>query len=75
MKTKTIKRYLISTGITFLVAFSISMIALWESLTWETVQNGAWASIIFSAIRSGLKAVFEAIIAWSQKKKAKKKKK
>lgn len=60
----TIKRHLISGSITFLTAFCVTLLAQWDSLTLEAIKGGAWVSVLFTAVRAGVKAIIEAFLTW-----------
>jgi len=59
---KTFKRYLISSLITFASAFGIVILASIDSLTMESLQSGALASLLFTGLRAGVKAVLELFV-------------
>lgn len=61
--TKTTKRYLVSSLITFASAFAIVVLASIDSLTMESIQSGAIASLLFTALRAGVKAVLELFVS------------
>lgn len=61
----TAKRWLISSGLTFISGFSIAMLSVIDQITLETVRNGAVVGVLFTAIRAGLKAALE---LWVDKK-------
>lgn len=60
---KTLKKYIISSLITFVTTFAIALLANYDSITLETVKNGAYVSIIFTAARAGVKSVLEYIVS------------
>ena len=66
MTKKTFKRYLVSSLITFASAFAIVVLASIDSLTLESLSNGAIASLVFTGLRAGVKAVLELLIQPSQ---------
>lgn len=63
---KTFKRYLVSSLITFATTFAIVLLASIDSITPESLGNGALASLAFTAIRAGVKAVLELLVQTSQ---------
>lgn len=63
MTKKTFKRYLVSSLITFASAFAIVVLASIDSLTMESIQSGAIASLLFTALRAGVKAVLELFVS------------
>jgi uncharacterized MnhB-related membrane protein len=60
--TKTMKRYLVSSLITFVSTFAIVVLASIDSITIESISNGAVASLAFTAFRAGIKAVLEMFV-------------
>ncbi len=62
MTKKTFKRYLVSSLITFASAFGVVVLASIDSLTMESIQSGAIASLLFTALRAGVKAVLELFV-------------
>lgn len=66
MTKKTFKRYLVSSLITFASAFAIVVLASIDSLTMESLSNGAITSLVFTGLRAGVKAVLELLIQPSQ---------
>lgn len=64
-KTKeTIKRWVISSALTFATAAGIVMLAQWDNFTLDTVKDGTYLGVLFTAGRAGLKALLEAFLAW-----------
>ena len=64
----TTKRYLVSTLLTFATGFAISLLANIEQLNLEAFISGAYIGILFSAVRTGIKVVLEAFVAWRTSK-------
>lgn len=62
-------RWLVSTAVTFAAGFSIMLLADIDTITVETIQNGTYVGILFSAIRAGVKAVLEGFVAWYTRRK------
>lgn len=60
-----VKRWLISSGLTFISGFAIAMLSVIDQITLETVRNGAVVGVLFAAVRAGLKAALE---LWVEKK-------
>jgi len=60
--TKTTKRYITSSLITFVSAFAVVVLASIDSLTMEGIKSGALASLLFTALRAGVKAVLELLV-------------
>lgn len=67
MNKENFKRYLISSGITFLTGFCLTLSVNWDSITLESFQNGAIIGVIFTAARAGFKAVIELLITTFKK--------
>lgn len=61
MKQNT-KRWIISTIVTFLGGFLPVILMELDSITLETIQNGAIWGIIFIASRQGIKAILEYVL-------------
>lgn len=57
----SIKRHLVSASISFITAFSVAILPLIDHLTIENVGMGAGFAVLFTALRAGIKAVFEGI--------------
>lgn len=60
---KTLKKYLVSTAITFLSGFGLVILASIDNLSIESFENGAIIAIVFSASRAGVKASLEFLLA------------
>lgn len=58
-----VKRWLVSTLLTFLTGAAIVVIPELDNITLEALQAGAWVGIVFAGVRAGLKAALEAWIA------------
>lgn len=63
MNKENIKRYLISSGVTFITAFCVVLLANIDSLTLESFKDGAFIGIMFTALRAGVKGLLEFIVA------------
>jgi hypothetical protein len=59
--TMTFKEHLKSALITFFVAFSIAVVPFIDSLSLETLKNGALFGILFAGVRAGVKAILEIV--------------
>jgi len=70
--TSNYKRYLISSAVTFSVGFITVLLAQWEGVTLQNIQNGAILGIIFVALRAGLKALLEYALTILPKKESEK---
>lgn len=67
--TKTnLKRWITSTVITFTTSFAIVVLPEVSGLTMESIKSGALTGVLFVGVRSGVKALLEAYIAWYQAK-------
>jgi len=64
---KNIKRWIISSIITFLTGFALVMYNEIDSVTLESFKDGSLLGIIFVGIRSGVKAILE-LFLMSRKK-------
>lgn len=58
---KTVKKYLISSLITFITAFAIAILPHIDGLTLDTITNGSLVGLLFAGVRAGIKAILEAI--------------
>jgi len=56
------KRYLVSSGITFLSAFFLTMSVQINTLSFESLTTSALAGIVLVSVRAGIKAVWETLI-------------
>lgn len=63
MTKKQVKKYVVSSLITFGTAFAVALLPQIDSITIESIQTGAVFGIIFTAARAALKAVIEFLIA------------
>ncbi len=55
----TVKRYLISSCVTFFTGFALVLVAQADSITLETFRDGSVYGVLFVALRAGFKAVVE----------------
>lgn len=55
------KRYIVSSGISFITAFAIAILPSIDSITLENVGAGAGIALIFTGLRAGIKAIVEGI--------------
>lgn len=65
---QNIKRYLISSLVTFLAGFCIAVGPMIGDVTLEGLKTGAVTGILFTGIRAGVKALIELVIHWTSKK-------
>jgi len=63
---KTLKRYIVSSLVTFATAFATVVLASIDSITLETIKTGAVVSVLFVALRAGVKALIESLVQPSQ---------
>ena len=63
MITSNWKQYAVSSLITFVTGFAIVFVKDIDTLTLETLKDGAIVGLLFSACRAGFKAVLEFLIA------------
>jgi len=62
MDKKTIKRYLISSGVTFLATFLLVVATSLDTLNLETLTSGAVIGILVTAFRAGIKSLAEYLL-------------
>lgn len=58
------KRYIQSTTITFLTGFCTVLLTDIDKLNVQSFIDGSYVGLLFSAVRSGVKALIEAFIVW-----------
>lgn len=68
MINPTIKRHLISAGITFLVGFSVTFLFDIDKITLQTIADGTYVGFVFTAVRAGVKTLLEWFISKATKK-------
>ncbi len=56
------KRYIISSLVTFFSAFALYFVTVIDTVTIEGLTDGALVSLLFVGIRAGVKALLEAFI-------------
>ena len=67
-KTNTnIKRWIISSCVTFLSGFALMMVGEIDNITLESIKTGGIGGIIFVSVRAGFKALLEAFLLWRKK--------
>lgn len=69
MNTKILKRYLISSLVTFAAGFAFVFVAGIDAFSVESAKNGALLGLIMAASRAGLKAVLEGFLYWHANRK------
>ena len=57
--TKTQKKYIISSLITFASAFSLAILPFLDSFEVVDLKKGAVVSLVFTGLRAGVKAIIE----------------
>lgn len=70
-KMPVIKHYALSSLITFLTGFSLTVAAQINTLNLESLENGAAVALIITALRAGLKMLIETAVSWLAAKKNK----
>ena len=60
---QTLKRHLISAGVTFATGFAIAFLIDIDKITLATIADGTIAGFVFTAIRAGVKALLELVVA------------
>jgi len=60
---ETTKRYIISSVVTFFTAMALVIIADIDSLTMDSIKQGALVGLSFTALRAGIKAVLEYLVS------------
>ena len=63
MSKTTIKRYIISSLITFLTGVALVLLAQWDSITLASFKDGSMVGIVFIAVRAGVKALLEYLLS------------
>ena len=58
------KRWLISTGVTFAAGFAVAVLPQIDTLSLESLRDGALVGVLFAGVRAGVKAILEALVAW-----------
>lgn len=61
------KRYLTSSGVTFLAAFILYLSSNLDQLTAENLETGAYIAVVLAAVRAGVKALMELIVSYLKK--------
>ena len=61
---KLIRRYALSTIVTFLTGFAIVIVGEIDSLTIDAFKDGTLVGLLFAAVRAGLKAAIEMFLAY-----------
>lgn len=58
-----LKRYLISSAVTFLSGFALVLLSQWDSITLASFGDGSIMGVLFVALRAGVKALIEYLIS------------
>jgi O-antigen/teichoic acid export membrane protein len=66
---QTVKRYAISSVLTFAVGFAIVFVSEIDTITLESFKSGTFVGILFASVRAGIKAILELLILTFGKKK------
>lgn len=64
MTKQTLKRWLISTAITFAGGFAIALYPQIDNVTLESFKDGSLLGLLFVCARQGLKFVVELFVMW-----------
>lgn len=59
MTKENIKRYLISSAVTFATSFIVVLLAEIDTFTVESLKDGAIIGVLFTASRAGIKGILE----------------
>lgn len=59
-----IKRWLVSSVITFSAGAGVVLIANWDQITLEAFKDGSIVGLVFLAVRAGIKGIIEGFLAW-----------
>lgn len=66
MNKEELKRYLVSSLVTFLAVFLLTILPFVSEVTWESLKTGAFLGLIITAARAAVKAAVEVIIPYIQ---------
>jgi len=64
----TTKRYILSSAVTFVGAFSATLLMQIDSIELSSFSDGAIVAVLFTAIRAGVKALLELTVSKYGKK-------
>ena len=59
---ETLKRYLISSTVTFSTGFCMIMVSEIDNITLESFKDGTVVGVLFTAVRFGIKGLLELVI-------------
>lgn len=66
MNKQDLKRYLVSSGITFIAVFLLTILPDLSDITFKSIETGAFLAIVIAATRAGVKAAIEILIPYIQ---------
>ena len=66
MTKTTLKRYAVSSALTFLTCFSLVILVDIDNITMDSFKDGSFAGLLFVAVRAGIKGLLELFVS-SQK--------
>lgn len=58
------KRYLISSLVTFAAAFAMYFVTVIDTIDINSLTDGTIIALVFTGIRAGIKAILEGFIVW-----------
>lgn len=64
-----IKRYAVSSFVTFLAGFGMALAPFLNDLTLEKLKSGGLFGLLFIGVRGGLKLLVEAFLVWYRNQK------
>jgi hypothetical protein len=62
MKNETLKRFLVSSLVTFVASFSITVLPMLDKITLESLGWSTVIALLFTGVRGGIKSVMELVI-------------
>ncbi len=65
----TTKKWILSSAITFVAAFCIAVLPSIDTITTESLRNGAIIGLILTGVRAAVKALMEGFVAWYSTRK------
>ena len=64
MTKKDLKRYAISSALTFISGFALVVVPSIDTLTMDSFRDGTLVGLLFVGTRTGLKMMLEGIVSW-----------
>jgi hypothetical protein len=64
MTKETLKRWIISTFVTFFAGFAIVFLGQIDNLTLDSLRDGTLVGLTFAGIRAGVKLLLELFVVW-----------